>query len=635
MIRPFKILFLLVFVCIPFCKGFAQIVSSNAILNTLEKGHPRLFANNKKIISIKLQNDEVSKKLLTILKAGAEKIVTESAIIYPNGKSNFATSRNVQGRVISLAMAYRLFGDKRYVDKAKAELLQLAALEDWGTAHFLDLGEAALAAGIGFDWLYSELSESERTTIVNAIKNKALIPGLNYKEGIDSWVNGNFNWNPVCHGGLTVGALAIAEFEPESAKIINRAIKNIPIAGEAYSPDGAFAEGPSYWSYGTSFYVLTIEALRSALGNSFELEKIPGFLQTANYKLQMRGATNEEYNYSDYHVENLNEPIMIWFARELNQPDLVTKEIENIHSFYEATLSNNQILKQSNIHQNRHTPLELLWWNPQFGDESNKRNQQLLQWTADGLMSIGVMRSAWNDSNATFVAIKGGTPNNSHGHMDAGSFVLESNGVRWAVDLGTESYDKMRAAKLDLWNYTQNSSRWTTFRVGPDGHNIPRFNKGYQLISGNGKVKQLPIVNGSIGNETDLSSLYQNKVNKVTRTILLHQDKSVDIQDEWITKDSSVDYSFQWLTRATITKTKEGLLLQQNGKYLYLNVKEPRFNNISIAIENVSTSSFIQDSNNPGLSRIVFKTTTSPNSNGKILILATTQKNKIIQYENK
>jgi hypothetical protein len=46
--------------------------------------------------------------------------------------------------------------------------------------------------------------------------------------------------------------------------------------------------------------------------------------------------------------------------------------------------------------------------------------------------------------------IKEGTPNGSHAHMDAGSFVYETNGIRWAIDLGTEEYFKMRAAKLDL-----------------------------------------------------------------------------------------------------------------------------------------------------------------------------------------
>jgi len=619
--------------------------------------HPRLFANDERIKKIQSQTDEVSKQLLFIIKSDAEKRLSDKPIVYPDNASNMGASRNVQGRIISLALAYRLFDDKRFLARAKEELLQLAALSDWGVGHFLDVGEASLAAGIGYDWLYHELSVAERRTVVNAIKNNALLPSLRAKESENnsSWVNGNFNWNPVCHGGLIVGALAISESEPELSKqIVDRGVKNIPVAGDAYSPDGAFAEGPSYWSYGTSFYVLAIEALRTALGNSAGLEKIPGFLETADYNNQMVGATGEEYNYSDYHLENLNEPVMLWFANETHRPDLIKDELRDIKKLEQVWIKKN--LRQSGanppsseapqedkvglglreaIQQSRHTPLEILWWNPaliqqaapvranrgaaRFPANQNATKPAALHWTATGLMPIGVMRSSWDDTMATFVAIKGGTPDNSHGHMDAGSFILEANGVRWAIDLGTESYDKMRAAKLDLWSYAQNSTRWTTFRCGPEGHNILRFNNERQLITGNGAIKEIPSAKGTMGNEADLTSLYANEAAKVVRTMLLHPDRSVSIHDEWTTKDNDAGVSFQWLTKAKVTKNTGGLLLQQNGQSLQLKIEQPT-TGVTIDIEDVSQPRNPQDSPNPGLSRIVLKQKTAPQSKGCLLI---------------
>lgn len=613
--------------------------ANNNILETLVAEHPRLFANDKKIAVINSQTDSVTKQLLYIVKADADKKLTEPNIQYENGKSNMITSRNVQGRIIVLALAYRLFNHEKYLDKAKAELMQLASLEDWGLSHFLDVGEASLAAGIGYDWLHKALSESERKTIADAIKNNALLPSLQVKEteGNKSWVNGNFNWNPVCHGGLMVGALAIAEKERElSNQILARGLKNLPLAGDAYSPDGAFAEGPSYWSYGTSFYVMIIEALRSSLGTSYGLEKIPGFLKTADYNLQVVGATGEDFNYSDYHMEHGNEPVMLWFAKELKRADLSEPELRSIKKMHGLWLKKSA--EQSTVYalpteggkisQSRHTGFELLWWNPALLKQ-NKTENLPSQWTADGLMSIGIMRSAWNDTNATFVALKGGTPDNSHGHMDGGSFILETQGVRWASDLGTESYDKMRAAKLDLWSYAQNSSRWSTFKVGPEGHNILRFDNNYQLITGNGKVKQLTRINAVMGCEADLSSLYLNKASKVTRTALLHPNKSVSIQDEWKTKDSAVTYTFQWITKANVTKTSSGLLLQQNGRSLQLNIEQPAIvNDFTIEIEDISKPKNIQDSPNPGMSRIIIKINTAANSEGKLFLKANTTANK-------
>ncbi|WP_158552467.1 hypothetical protein [Spirosoma telluris] len=89
------------------------------------------------------------------------------------------------------------------------------------------------------------MTPDERNQITRAIVKNALLPSLEVLEGDRSWVDGDFNWTQVCHAGLTVGALAIAEREPELAKqIINRAIKNLPHAGAVYAPDGAYPEGP-------------------------------------------------------------------------------------------------------------------------------------------------------------------------------------------------------------------------------------------------------------------------------------------------------------------------------------------------------------------------------------------------------
>ncbi|TCD28369.1 hypothetical protein EZ456_06725 [Pedobacter psychrodurus] len=584
--------------------------------------HPRLFAKNAQLLAIAEQKDSISLKLKYILKQDAEGKLKAANIEYPSGISNMGTSRAVQERILSLALDYRLLGNKASLEKARKELIQLAELKNWGTGHFLDVGEAALAAGIGYDWLYKELTLNERKKVVEAIKNNAIIPALAAKEGVDSWVNGNFNWNPVCNGGVMVAALAIAEEEPELArKMTEQAIKNIPYAGVTYALDGAFPEGPSYWAYGTSFYVIAIEALRSVFNTSFALEQMPGFLKTADYNNQMVAPSGEDYNYSDYHTELQNEPIMLWFAKQLKRRDLISDEINDINRYYEFLLTGKNTKPGKKVELGRLSPLEILWWDPSLLQRvANKAAP--LHWSPKGHLSMGVMRSSWQDPKATYVALKGGTPNNSHGHMDAGSFILEADGVRWALDLGTESYDKMRKAKLDLWNYTQNSSRWTTFRVGPEGHNIIRFNNEYQLIDGESQVVAIPDVKGTMGNRAELTSLYSNFAKRVNRTILLHPDRSVSIKDEWTTDKKPVEYTFQWLTKAKVTKTVYGLLLQQNGKQLQLKIDQALLKKIAITVQDVSVAQHIQDSDNPSLSRIVIKLKTWAKSNGQLLIKA-------------
>jgi hypothetical protein len=189
--------------------------------------------------------------------------------------------------------------------------------------------------------------------------------------------------------------------------------------------------------------------------------------------------------------------------------------------------------------------------------------------------------------------------------------------------MGGESYDKMRAAKLDLWNYSQNSSRWTTFRPGPEGHNILRFNNARQDISGLAEIRELPDNKGVLGNVVDLTSIYKSQVNKVTRTVRLFPDHSFTIQDQWVSGSTGVSVTFQWLTSAKATLTPTGVLLEQQGKSLKLNIELPDSKQIpEIIVEDVSEPQNVQDSPNPGISRILIRLKTPANKQSVLKITA-------------
>ena len=74
------------------------------------------------------------------------------------------------------------------------------------------------------------------------------------------------------------------------------------------------------------------------------------------------------------------------------------------------------------------------------------------------------MRMIWNGSSwkpdATYVAIKGGSPGLSHAHMDVGAFVMDADGVRWADDLGMQDYESLESKGVKLWGKTQDAERW-------------------------------------------------------------------------------------------------------------------------------------------------------------------------------
>jgi hypothetical protein len=168
------------------------------------------------------------------LRKQAEKMLDEPTVEYKlNGPRLLAQSRRCLDRIYTLGLLYRLDGDKRFAERAKQELFAAAVFKDWNPSHFLDVAEMTHAFGIGYDWLFDALSSEERATLRTAIIEKGLQPSFveklpNTARGYNWWLTVTHNWNQVCNGGLTVGALAIADEEPELAeRVMRRALDSI------------------------------------------------------------------------------------------------------------------------------------------------------------------------------------------------------------------------------------------------------------------------------------------------------------------------------------------------------------------------------------------------------------------------
>lgn len=93
---------------------------------------------------------------------------------------------------------------------------------------------------------------------------------------------------------------------------------------------------------------------------------------------------------------------------------------------------------------------------PQDHDERAVREAVgALSWCGRGPTPVAVHRTSWTDPRAVFAGIKAGRAGENHGHMDAGSFVLDAGGIRWALDLGSQSYHSMGP-----WSSRTASRRW-------------------------------------------------------------------------------------------------------------------------------------------------------------------------------
>ena len=116
---------------------------------------------------------------------------------------------------------------------------------------------------------------------------------------------------------------------------------------------------------------------------------------------------------------------------------------------------------------------------------------------------------------------RGGSPAVSHGHMDAGSFVMDANGVRWSADLGMQQYNTLESGGLDIWNMAQTSQRWEVFRYNNFSHSTLTINGQLQHVNGNATVVKSTANPMHINTVMDLSSVYSKNLQNAKRGHIL------------------------------------------------------------------------------------------------------------------
>ena len=513
------------------------------------------------------------------------------------GKRLLGVSRIVLKRVFYLSYAYRMTSEEKYLRRAEKEMLAAASFTDWNPSHFLDVSEMSMGLAIGYDWLFNELLPDSRKKIRQAIVEKAIEAS---KTKHASFYKSRTNWNQVCNGGLVCSALAIYEDEPEKTKeIINKALQTVPLALECYAPDGGYPEGFGYWSYGTSYQVMLNDALESSLGHDAGLSDYPGFLQSAQYIQYMTAPTGDCFNFSDASPKAYGNIMMFWFAHKTKNPSLL---------WFEKKYLNDANLEFGEYLEERFLPCLLIFASRIDLDEvtSPKGNT----WHSRGKNPVYIYRSGWNSKTDTYLGVKGGTASTSHAHMDAGSFIYEQAGVRWAMDLGMQDYYSLESKGVDLWDTKQYSQRWQVFRIGSSAHNTLTIDGKNHQVNGFAELTSLTDNQGNKGAKINLTSILGQPINQATRTVVLTPDNSLEITD-YIENKDTVSLIRWTMCTPTIPKITDNqtIVLTQGNKQLSLQVDSTRKVNLHIW-DNTPPHDY--DYGNPGTYRVGYDIALNP-----------------------
>jgi hypothetical protein len=185
--------------------------------------------------------------------------------------SALSAARTAQGRIFDLLIAHNIDPNQAYRDRAIEELKNLINWSTWVDPSSGDIpadvctAEAAVAATVGLDWLWDDLSEADRLRVLKAIRTKAIAP---YRQGVEQqcfWYNCYHSWNAVVNSGCGLAAMALSDEEPSAREAYRAARIGLKYFFDTLGREGGWDEGIGYWGYAMRYVLLFGEAVSRSL----------------------------------------------------------------------------------------------------------------------------------------------------------------------------------------------------------------------------------------------------------------------------------------------------------------------------------------------------------------------------------
>lgn len=584
---------------------------------SLETGeHPRIIFSNSDFEALKnaLSTDQV---LLNLHEKAVS--IANSSIGKPDlqhvltGKRLLSVSRDAERRIVSCAYAYKTTGELKYLTQAEHDIVTVCNFPDWNARkHFLDVGEMAAGVALGYDWLYSELSEETRTLVCKALNDYAFYPARNKIWNLDFY-NSDGNWNQVCNGGLVCAALAVYERNQTVAKeIIEKAATSNVVAMKAmYSPDGNYPEGYGYWNYGTLYQALINTALETSGGSDMGLSKVEGFDRTGKYMLYMEGPLKKTFNYSDCAPAVVPCLAQWYFAWKLKDTSLLYLEKSRISNY-------------SSTDESRLLPLIVYYaYKMSLGSIDGVPAPEDLFFRGEGLTPVVLIHENWKmDQSDKFLGIKAGKGNTGHAHLDAGSFVYDAEGVRWSADLGLQSYGTLES-HINLWDMSDGSERWGSFRYNNFNHSTITVNDTYHKVAGVAKIEGLINTEGRKGATVNITAPLSSELALARRTIYMEGDDLVVKDEIKALPEKSAKVRWTMVTMASPTIEYGAVTLKSpTGKYRYLKTSSSTGHKPVLKTwTTVSNNSY--DASNAGYYECGYELTVAPGTDAVVTVRLT------------
>jgi len=230
--------------------------------------HPRVYVTDKELADLRVRAHTTHRELW-------QQALSHVRALNGDPPPPPAEARRQQNDVaIAIAEAafiYKIEGDKKYLDAARKYMDAAVSYDIWGYASNkpnVDLAAGHLLYGLGwgYDLLYHDLSDQERTRYREKLIKQARLMADYFKPKSGKTYSYSQNHTFIPIAGLGVAAYALYDETPEAPQwaSLARAIFDRTLA--TYSTDGYYYEGFEYWIFSTPWLVHYMDAHAHATG---------------------------------------------------------------------------------------------------------------------------------------------------------------------------------------------------------------------------------------------------------------------------------------------------------------------------------------------------------------------------------
>ncbi len=458
------------------------------ILGKVKRVHPRLLMSAEGFAALKgrMESDPTSKALVANISKTVDDLMAlpELTKIYGAEAAAAAPGREGLFRLSHLGVLHFLKADPRMPDRAIKEMLTLSKdFTSWNPDKPDICSEFVWGIALGYDWFRPSMNADQaktiRTTLINfgiealiatlkgepvpavsaraeagqtktgpAAKVDPKKPVVKKKEDKDEPVSTD---HMKAASALLLAAIAIADEEPNvAASAANIAAKYFGRGMTQFAPDGIWEETLEKGDEILDMAASVIMTMRAACGSDFGYTTLEGLPNAGVARMALMGPMGL-FNYGDARGTTLNRNwVTSWLAAMYGNPGVPALKVGGATAPQRAGL-----LGQAGL---------LLYNSPYI---TGYGTPDSLDYSFSGA-GLATLRSAWNDSKAMFVGLKGGYNGQPRAQLDLGTFVLDSGGVRWAIDLGSAT-DRSPGMEKD------DSTKYKLYKEGTEGQNVMFF----------------------------------------------------------------------------------------------------------------------------------------------------------------